>query len=200
MISKKFKTNFILLGFVSLIVLIYSYFLSTNKGSKKIEDGIQISSQLNNLDLESGITKFTDVEYKTTDNKNRVYITKGKQAFLNKKQPDLILLKSVKSTTTLKDGSELIIKSDNAKYFKNSKNIEYMNNVKIINKEIFVTAELAKFIPSHNIIRLEKNVVLKDINNTIKGDIVELDTLTNDLQIFMNDKKNRVYGQRKQKN
>lgn len=200
MISKKFKTNFILLGFVSLIVLIYSYFLSTNKGSKKIEDGIQISSQLNNLDLESGITKFTDVEYKTTDNKNRVYITKGKQAFLNKKQPDLILLKFVKSTTTLKDGSELIIESDNAKFFKNSKNIEYMNNVKIINKEIFITAELAKFIPSHNIIRLEKNVVLKDINNTIKGDIVELDTLTNDLQIFMNDKKNRVYGQRKQKN
>ena len=200
MTSKKFKTNFMLLGFVSLIVLIYSYFLSTNKGSKKIEDGIQISNQPNNLDLESGITKFANVEYNSTDNKNRAYRTQAKQAFLNKKKPDLILLKTVKSTTTLKDGSDLIIMSDNAKYFKNSKNIEYMSNVKIINKEISITAELAKFIPSKNIIRLEKNVVLKDINNTIKGDIVELDTLTNDLQIFMNNKKNKVYGQRKQKN
>ena len=111
MISKYFKNNLLILGLAGLIILIYTYFLSTYKGSKKIEETVQISNQLNNLDLEDGITKFTDVQYTLKDNKNRTYITQGKEAFLNKKQPNLIILKSVKSITTLKDGSELIIKS-----------------------------------------------------------------------------------------
>ena len=200
MIFKNLRFNFSLLVILSLIILLYSYFLTTNKGSKKVEKNLKISNQLNNLNLEKGITKFTDVEYRTTNDKNKSYITKGKEAFLNKKQPNLILLKSVNSFTRLNDGSKLTVKSNNAKYFKHTKNIEYYEKVIITNKEMIVTSELAKFISNKNKIRLEKNVVFKDTNNTIKGDIAELNTLTNDLKIFMIKKKDKVYGQRKQRN
>ena len=49
-----------------------------------------------------------------------------------------------------------------------------------------------------NKIRLEKNVIFKSPENIIKGDIAELDTITNDLKIFMNKKKDKVYGRREQ--
>ena len=37
---------------------------------------------------------------------------------------------------------------------------------------------------------------MKDPQNKIKSDIAELDTLTNNLEIFMNKKEDRVYGRR----
>jgi len=46
------------------------------------------------------------------------------------------------------------------------------------------------------LIKLEK-LTYKDEKNLIKGDFAELDTITNNLEIFMKNKNDKVYGQRK---
>jgi lipopolysaccharide assembly outer membrane protein LptD (OstA) len=140
-------------------------------------------------DIEKGITTFKDVEYKTTDAKNRDYITKGNEAKITKDKPDLIELQTVHSFTNLKDGTVLNINSEKADYFKKTKNIKYYQNVVITNKDTVITSDIANYFAKKNLIRLEGNVVMQDPKNKIKGDIAELDTITNNLEVFMNKKK-----------
>ncbi len=195
MITKKTKSNFFLFTVILIAIIFYLYNFSQNKGSIKIEQDRSVEIKKNNV-VEKNVTKFTNVEYKTSDESGKNYITKGKEAYLNKNQPNLIKLNNVHSFTKLNDGSELNVTADKANYYKNSKNIKYYQNVKIINKDGIIKAEIANFLADKNLIRLEKNVIYNDQKNTIKGDIAELNTITNNLKIFMIKNKDRVYGKR----
>jgi len=197
MIVTKKKSNIFLILVLFSAIAIYGYFISQNKGSKKIDTNKAIqNSEVSNI--EKGVTTFKDVEYKTTDAKNRDYITKGNEAKITKDKPDLIELQTVHSFTNLKDGTVLNINSEKADYFKKTKNIKYYQNVVITNKDTVITSDIANYFAKKNIIRLEYNVVMQDPKNKIKGDIAELDTITNNLEIFMNKKEDKVYGRREQ--
>ena len=191
----KKKSNIVLILIILVSIFLYSYFISQNKGSIKIDSNEATqNSEVSNL--EKGVTTFEDVVYKTADAKNRDYVTKGKKASVFREKPDLIELKTVNSFTTLKDGTVLNVIAEKADYYKKSKNIKYYNNVIISNKDKIITADIANYFAKKNLIRLEGNVVMKDPQNKIKSDIAELDTLTNNLEIFMNKKEDRVYGRR----
>jgi len=198
MIAKTKKANIFLLLILILTLFFYSYYIAENKGSIDInvnkENNEQSENKINSL---SGVTKFSDVEYRIKSEKNNDYITKGKLAYINKNEPEIIQLEFVNSFTKLKDGSFLNVKSDKAKFIKNSKNIKYYQNVVITNKQATITAETANFFSSENLIKLE-DLVYKDNKNLVKGDFAKLDTVTNNLKIEMKNKQERVYGQRKQ--
>ena len=197
MIVAKKKSNIFLILVLFSAIAIYGYFISQNKGSKKIDANKAIqNSEVSNI--EKGVTTFKDVEYKTTDAKNRDYITKGNEAKITKDKPDLIELQTVHSFTNLKDGTVLNINSEKADYFKKTKNIKYYQNVVITNKDTVITSDIANYFAKKNLIRLEGNVVMQDPKNKIKGDIAELNTITNNLEVFMNKKEDKVYGRREQ--
>lgn len=197
MIVAKKKSNIFLILVLFSAIAIYGYFISQNKGSKKIDTNEATqNSEVSNI--EKGVTTFKDVEYKTTDAKNRDYITKGNEAKITKDKPDLIELQTVHSFTNLKDGTVLNINSEKADYFKKTKNIKYYQNVVITNKDTVITSDIVNYFAKKNLIRLEGNVVMQDPKNKIKGDIAELDTITNNLEIFMNKKEDKVYGRREQ--
>jgi len=197
MIVAKKKSNIFLFLVLLSAIAFYGYFISQNKGSKKIDTNEAAqNSEVSNI--EKGVTTFKDVEYKTTDAKNRDYITKGNEAKITKDKPDLIELQTVHSFTNLKDGTVLNINSEKADYFKKTKNIKYYQNVVITNKDTVITSDIANYFAKKNLIRLEGNVVMQDPKNKIKGDIAELDTITNNLEVFMNKKEDKVYGRREQ--
>jgi len=197
MIAAKKKSNIFLILVLFSAIAIYGYFISQNKGSKKIDTNEAAqNSEMSNI--EKGVTTFKDVEYKTTDAKNRDYITKGNEAKITKDKPDLIELQTVHSFTNLKDGTVLNINSEKADYFKKTKNIKYYQNVVITNKDTVITSDIANYFAKKNLIRLEGNVVMQDPKNKIKGDIAELDTIKNNLEVFMNKKEDKVYGRREQ--
>ena len=89
MITKKTKSNFFLFTVILISIIFYFYHISQNKGSIKIEKE-QSKDIKNDNFVEKNITKFTNVEYKTSDENGRNYITRGKEAYLNKDQPNLI--------------------------------------------------------------------------------------------------------------
>jgi len=190
--SKK-KANIFLIFVIIIFSGLYIYYISINQGSIKIDN---TNEESKNINLERGVTKFSDVEYKTTSDNNIDYITRGKQAFFSEKNPDLIQINNPHSFTKLKDGSILNVRSNKAEYFKKSKNIRYYENVIITNKKSIIKANVANFYRDKNIIEL-KQVIYKDEKNLIKSDLAILDVLTNNLEMHMKNKKQRVYGERR---
>ena len=197
MIGIRKKSNIFLILVILSGVMFYSYFINQNKGSIKIDtkDTPQ-NSEVSNI--QEGVTFFKNVEYKMTDEKNREFITKGNLAIISKNNPDLIQLKTVHSFVNLKDGTVLNVSSEKANYYKKNKNIKYYQNVVMTNKDKVIKSDNANYFAKENLIRLEGNVVMQDPKNKIKGDIAELDTITNNLEIFMNKKEDKVYGRREQ--
>lgn len=193
--KKGIKSNLFIFLIIASIVGFYYYFFNKNKGSIAVGENDQVSFSATE-DMQKGVTKFKDVQYKTTDVKNRDFITKGREASFSKDKPNLIKLKIVHSFTNLKDGSILNIKSEKANYYKSTKNITYFGNVVITNLNKKITSDIANFISNKNLIKLENNVVMRDPQNTIKGDIALLDTTTNNLEILMKKQKDKVYGKR----
>lgn len=195
MISIKKKANIFLIFAIIFFVFFYGYYIFQNKGAIKIEDTKNIPLSKKSSDSNLGTTKFTDVEYKMSSQNNNEYVTRGKEAFITKNKPNLIQLNVVNSFTTLKDGSVLNIKSDKAIYNKKTNNIKYYQNVLMTNKDKIITSDVANFFSNKNLIKLER-AKYKDEKNLIKGDIVEFNTKTNNLEIHMKNKKDKVYGQR----
>ena len=144
MIVAKKKSNIFLILVLFSAIAIYGYFISQNKGSKKIDTNEAAqNSEVSNI--EKGVTTFKDVEYKTTDAKNRDYITKGNEEKITKDKPDLIELQTVHSFTNLKDGTVLNVNSEKADYFKKTKNIKYYQNVVITNKDTVIISDIANY-------------------------------------------------------
>ena len=195
MISIKKKANIFLIFAILFFIFFYGYYIFQNKGAIKIEDTKNIPLSKKSSDSNLKTTKFTDVEYKMSSQNNNEYVTRGKEAFTTKNKPNLIQLNVVNSFTTLKDGSVLNIKSDKAIYNKKTNNIKYYQNVLMTNKDKIITSDVANFFSNKNLIKLER-AKYKDEKNLIKGDIVEFNTKTNNLEIHMKNKKDKVYGQR----
>ncbi|EMH79667.1 hypothetical protein HIMB114_00000310 [alpha proteobacterium HIMB114] len=197
MISIKKKSNIFLIFFIFLSIFFYGYFINQNKGSIKLNNE-EKNRDLSLSSIESGISKFKNVEYKVNIN-GKDYITKALEAIIIKDKSDLIQLNKVHSFTKLKDYTLLNIYSDKADYFETDKNIRYFNNVTIINKDKTITANMASFFPKKNLIRIEGNIKMNDQQNTIYGDVAELNTNTNNLKIFMLQENSKVYGRSKKK-
>lgn len=195
MIIKKIKVNLFLIFIILLAILFYGHNIYTNKGLIELENTKQSGDK---YDLEIGVTKFTNVEYKSYSKDNKSYITKGKQAYISKDNPDLITINIVNSFTKLKDNTILDIKSNKAEYLKNNRNIKYYDNVVITNKNSVINAKIANFFANKNLIKLEE-VIYNDGQNLIKADFASLDTLTSNLEMTMKNKRDKVYGERKQK-
>lgn len=191
---KNLRSNLFLVIVIGASVIFYAYFINKNKGSIKIDSKSKVTVE-KKTQVEAGVTIFKDTEYKTTEG-DKEYITRGKEARIDKNEPDLIKLTGVNSFTKLKDGTILRVQSKKANYYKKTKNIKYFGDVIITNKDKRVTSDIANFISDKSLIKLEDNVVMVDPKNTIKGDIALLDTKTNDLEILMKKEEDKVYGKR----
>jgi len=196
MISAKAKANIFIVLILAISIIFYGYYISENKGYIKSTNYNQ-NNTTKESNAQQGTTRFSNVEYKSLGDKNQEFITKGDEAFIFKNNPNTIVIINARSHTILKDKSILYLTSNEAEYYKNTQNIKYFNGVKIRNKNSIITAKTANFYKNKNKIRLEGKIIFTDTKNIIKGDIAELDTITNNLEISMYKKKDQVYGQRK---
>lgn len=195
--NSKINWRKIIILFVFFFISIFYFFhIINNKGYIKIEENVRNNENSEKPNSIDGITKFLDVEYKIKS-KDKEYTTKGKTAFISKNEPNIINIEIVNSFTILNDGSVLNVNSDRAKYIKNSKNIEYYQNVIITNNNKIITAQKAIFLSNKNLIELQ-DMIYRDNKSLLKGDFAQLNTATNNLKILMNNNKDQVYGKKRQ--
>ena len=123
---------------------------------------------------------------------------------------DLMFLTNVKANIFLKNKSNIQLTSNYANF--NTKTFEttFINNVKILRDEETIlgnelylvfdqTEEKIKNNPDvdQNLIRISNDVIVKKPGYILKADILEIDLITKDIKVYMNDKKNKVQANSK---
>ena len=199
--------------FILLILLVlFTFIFFYNSDEVKQNSG---KSENNNINTSSGQDNqniIENIKYTSSNNNGdifEIFADFGEPSSIN---PELMLLKSVKAQIIFTNKSNINLTSDFADF--NTKTFEtlFFDNVKITRLDEVMTGEKLYLVlenddelvekdlkKEQNILRMSNNILFEKPGYTLKADILEIDLITKNLKIYMNDKLEKVFGSSKMK-
>jgi len=181
--KKIFLKVILILSLIILTWFIYSKYFKKKESllSKPLQPAINLKEE---IFYNSNIIK--DINYTSRDLKGNEYILIAKEGEIDLDNSDIIFLTDVTAYIKLVKNSELIVITSNyGKYNTINYDTIFSKNVKIDYVDNIITGDYLDFSMMKNLLIVSRNVVYKNLENTMKADVIELDTTTKDTKIFM---------------
>ena len=181
--KKIFLKIVLILSLIIITWFVYSEYFKEdkNKLSKPVNPTSEIEEE---AVYNSNIIK--DINYTSRDLKGNEYILIAKEGEIDLDNSDIIFLTDVTAYIKLVKNSELIVITSNyGKYNTINYDTIFSKNVKIDYVDNIITGDYLDFSMMKNLLIVSRNVVYKNLENTMKADVIELDTTTKDTKIFM---------------
>ena len=188
--KKNFLKIVLILSLITITWFVYSKYFKKD-GSLLLKTPNK-ATQVNEGDIyNSNIIK--DINYTSRDLKGNEYILVAKEGEIDLDNSDIIFLTNVKAYIKLIKNSELIVINSNyGKYNTINYDTIFSKNVKIDYVDNIITGDYLDFSMMKNLLIISRNVVYKNLENTMRADVIELDTTTKDTKIFMYNSKEKV--------
>jgi len=183
-LKKRGKIAFIILIFITSLVLLYSNFF------KKIET-VQIEPIREESEIySSNIIK--NVKYTTKDAEGNTYTITASEGEIDYTNSNIIYLTNVSALIELVNLERISISSKYGKY--NSKNFDtiFSKNVIINYLDNNIIGEYLDFSIDRNSMLISRKVVYTSLDNILKADAIEINIKTKDIKIFMYEKQKKV--------
>tara|TARA_B110000261_G_scaffold140946_1_gene161281 strand:+ start:967 stop:1545 length:579 start_codon:yes stop_codon:yes gene_type:complete len=177
--------------FLIIIILLTSFFFFKTYIVKK-DTHVVLENIFNEIDSEEKSNLVYNIQYITRDEDGNSYILESDTGELNDDQKELIVMRGVKAIIESENSEQIIIYSNNAKYNKLSKNTNFYTNVIINFGSNHVTSDKLDFIFEKNLVIISKNIIYKNMDTKLEADKIEIDLLTKNTKIFMDDKSKKI--------
>ena len=181
--KKIFLKIVLILSLIIITWFIYSEYFKEDKS--KLSKPVNPTSEIEeDAVYNSNIIK--DINYTSRDLKGNDYILIAKEGEIDLDNSDIIFLTDVTAYIKLVKNSELIVITSNyGKYNTINYDTIFSKNVKIDYVDNIITGDYLDFSMMNNLLIVSRNVVYKNLGNTMRADVIELDTTTKDTKIFM---------------
>ena len=181
--KKIFLKIVLILSLIIITWFVYSEYFKEDKS--KLSKPVNPTSEIEeDAVYNSNIIK--DINYTSRDLKGNEYILIAKEGEIDLDNSDIIFLTDVTAYIKLVKNSELIVITSNyGKYNTINYDTIFSKNVKIDYVDNIITGDYLDFSMMKNLLIVSRNVVYKNLENTIKADVIELDTTSKDTKIFM---------------
>ena len=189
---KKILLQLVLLIFIVLI-LVSTFFLYFKKNTKITKQEIS-KPEVSLSENQDFSNVMRDIKYQSTDLRGNTYEITSEYGVINKENSDAIYMTNVKAYIYLKNKSPVLISSKYALY--NSINYEtnFSENVTLTFEINKLTSENLDFSFEKNIVNAYDNVIYSNPDITSYADKVEIDLVTKNSRVFMeNEKKITTY-------
>jgi len=186
------KKTLIQVLMILLIILISVWFyLKYFNTSPKILEG---DAPIEKIDPSKKIssTYMDNVNYVSSDSKGNKYEINAEQAEIKKENPDVMFLKNVTAYIFVKDSDTIKVNSDFGEYNLNNYDTIFSKNVLIDYLGNKVTGEYLDFSFLNNLGIMSKNVIYYGDETKLFADKIEIDLITKDTKIFMDDRNKKV--------
>ena len=189
----------IILG-TSFLIVIFSvlYFFYTKLNYKKNFVEIEKKNLIDKENIELVEEKIEssniieDVSYSAKDAKGNEYILKASEGTIDQSESNFIFLKSVSAIINLKNYKLIEISSDFGKYDINNYDTIFSKNVMITYLDNIITGDYLDFSWDKNLMLISRDVVLKNNENLLLADVIEMDIKKKDIKIFMYEDNKKV--------
>ena len=184
-----------LTGLIIILILILAYLIYYFKVS--IEDKKSKSQQTTSVQTEkkndlSSSNIIENVEYLSKDAAGNKYVIKASEGEIDIDNNNIIFLKNVSAVINLKNSNKVLIFADFGKYNINNFDTIFSKNIVVTYLDKKITSEYLDFSIIRNSMFISKNVVYKDLENTLITDVIEINLKTKDTKFFMYNNKNKI--------
>ena len=169
---------------ISILVLIIFFLFYTKYYKKeKIEKPVTLKVE---EEVFANSNQIKDIKYSSKDLKGNEYILLAKEGEIDLNNSDIIFLKDVTANIKMIKNNEIItIISNYGKYNTINYDTIFSDNVKINYLDNQIIGDYLDFSMMKNMLIISKNVVYRNLENILKADVIELNTITKDTKIFM---------------
>ena len=188
---KKILIQFLLL--ITIFIVIFStFFLYFNKKEKlKISNLPIIQEKETLIDDETG-TLIKDLNYSFSDSSGNYYELLSEVGKVNINNSNKIFMTEVVATIYLVDSSPVKITSKYANYNKINHETSFFENVKVTHLIHKATSENLDISFNDNLASMYNNIVYNKPGTSLKADRLEIDLITKNSKIFMDNKTEKI--------
>ena len=188
---KKILIQFLLL--ITIFIIIFStFFLYFNKKEKLKASNLPIIKEKESLiDDETG-TLIKDISYSFFDPSGNYYELLSDVGKVDINNSDKIFMTNVVATIYLVDSSPVKITSKYANYNKINHETSFFENVKVTHLIHKATSENLDISFNDNLASMYNNIVYNKPGTNLKADRLEIDLITKNSKIFMDNKTEKI--------
>ena len=133
-----------------------------------------------------------DVSYSAKDEKGNEYFLKAGEGTIDQNNSNLIFLKSVEANINLKKYKLIEISSDFGKYNINNYDTIFSKNVIIRYLDNTIKGDYLDFSWDKNLMMISKNVILENNKSSLQADVIEVNIKSKNIKIFMYEDNKKV--------
>ena len=148
--------------------------------------------KIKNNDEKNKNNLMENINYVAADKIGNKYNIRSDFAEFNPDQPELILMNKVKGVIELNNSNPIIIFSDDAIYNKVNHDTNFFNNVMVEYGDHQILSKNLDLFFESNLASLSKNIIYKSLNTELRADKIEIDLITKNSKIFMDEKTKKV--------
>jgi len=188
---KKILIQFLLL--ITIFIIVFStFFLYFNKKEKLKASNLPIIKEKESLiDDETG-TLIKDINYSFYDSAGNYYELLSEVGKVDMSNSDKIFMTDVVATIYLVDSSPVKITSKHANYNKINHETSFFENVKVTHLIHKATSENLDISFKDNMASMYNNIVYNKPGTKLKADRLEIDLITKNSKIFMDNKTEKI--------
>jgi len=161
------------------------------------EETSNISTNIKNIDKKEILNKresnlIYNIEYISEFKDGNFYIISSKYGELDYNKPELIKMKKVTAIINLNNSNPITIFADNATYDNVNYNTSFYGNVIMSYNEHSTNSDNLDLLFKKNLATLSNNIIYKNLNTKLKADKMEINLITKNSKIFMNNNSDSV--------
>ena len=131
------------------------------------------------------------------DNNTQYSITAELSEIFYKDNIEFVRMQTVFAKFVDEENVSIVIVSDNAIYNNSNYNTKFSNNVNITYLDNEITSQNLDLNFEENVVTIYNGVIYEGLQGLLKADNVTIDLITKEINVFMNDSKNKVKIQSK---
>ena len=181
--------------FLFFFILFFYYSKSSNEKKLIEKKNIELIEKENLEKVQEKIQSaniMEDVSYSAKDTKGNEYFLKASEGIIDQNDSNFIFLTSVNSIIKLKGYKLIEISSDFGKYNINNYDTIFSKNVIIKYLDNTIKGDYLDFSLDKKLMTISRDVTLKNNNSHLEADVIEVNIETRDMKIFMYEENKKV--------
>jgi LPS export ABC transporter protein LptC len=188
------KKIFFQLTLLVLIIFLLTIFMLyyNNNNKNNILDKSSVIKNLEKKPETSNENIIKDIRYFSRDDQNNSYEIISDFGIINLDNPDITFMTNVTASIYLENSNDIIITSKFANFNNNNYETEFYENVNIMRADERIRSQKLEFSLIKDLILISDQVILEKPGFNLKADKVEIDLITKDSIIYMDDSTKKV--------
>ena len=186
--KKKIFIQLFLFSFF-LFLSIFSYYKYFNKESKNVVEVTQ-DKYLKKKNNETNL--ITDLKYFSVDEKQNKYEITSEYGEISLDNSDIMMMKNVKAIIEIYNSDPIIITSNFAKYNVKNYDTNFEENILVKHVDNKLNGENLDLSFQDNLMSMYNNIIYQNLDTKLFADKLEIDLITKDSKIIMNNKQSKI--------